>query len=238
MRKIASQSCFIFASIILLASPMATGKAKANGVESNKRKLRDIIVQSIDIKNADVDDLRKILEKVARDNDPEAIPSQKGVSVVIRFPELAKGKDKPLEDNTVRIKRLSLKNVPLDEVLRQVCIQLKPKMKVEVEEYVVAIVPAADNGEAEMFNRIIAIPNDFIKRLDGKKQAKADLFKGGGDDKDKALRKQLRRLGVTFPERSSLRFIRATTSIAVTNTQTELDKIEKIIKKAAAGNLK
>ena len=51
----------------------------------------------------------------------------------------------------------------------------------------VALVPAAADNHDELLNRLFPVPRNLAILLGGKKQAKGDLFNGGGDDQNKVL---------------------------------------------------
>ncbi len=208
------------------------------GVLVNQRKLQSIIIPRLDIEDSTLDAAIAQLSLLARDNDPETDINKKGVSFVVRRPRISVGVEGG-EDQEIRINSLELQNVPLGEALNQICLQCEPRMRVKVEEYVIAIVPAVDFDGSETFNRNFNVPPDFIERLGGgggggASAESSDIF--GSDDSEESssggvssLKETFESMGVKFPGSSNVRFIPATSTLAVTNTAIGLDQIDKII---------
>lgn len=210
------------------------------GVLINQRKLDSIIIPRIDIENSTLDAAIAQLSGQARDGDSETDINKKGLSFVIRRQRQSGGPEgEGIEGEEIRIASLSLQNVPLGEALRQICLQCEPRMRVKVEKYVVAIVPATDIGVSETFPRNFNVPPDFIERLGaggggGESNNEGDgIFgseEGGGSSEElSSLKETFESMGVKFPGNSNVKFIPATSTLAVTNTAVGLDKIDKII---------
>lgn len=204
-----------------------------------QRKLDNIMIPRIDLEGATLEAAIAELRQAARDNDPEPDPEKKGVTIVIRKRKNAGGADgQSIEDNEIRVGSLALQNVPLKEVLRQICLQCNPTMRYKVEEYSVVIVPASDGGETEVFSRQFNVAPDFVERLGGGAGPSGGGQAGIGDlfgaeeaenDEPASLKQLLMDSGVKFPDGASVRFIAASSSISVTNTAVGLDQIAKII---------
>ncbi|MCW1922944.1 tetratricopeptide repeat protein [Luteolibacter arcticus] len=153
-------------------------------------KLRTIIIPVIDFDNTSVEEAIDFLRVRANEFDTQELdPAKKGINFVIRKPRGGAGADPALEDaaagglgatqdpGALRIDQLSLRNVPLAEVLRYIC--EKTKLRYKVDDYAVTLVPATETGE-DLINRTFNVPPDFLARLGG--SVGADAGGGGGDD--------------------------------------------------------
>lgn len=136
--------------------------------------------------------------------------------------------------STGRIK-LMVRNVPLEVALKYVCEQAKLRYK--VDNYSVTLVPQT-NTEQEFFTRNFSVPPDFREKLSegagAGAAAEADPFAAPGAATAtntiqplKPVLDLLKNAGVLFPEGASATL--SGSSLLVTNTPAELDKIEALI---------
>jgi general secretion pathway protein D len=132
-----------------------------------------------------------------------------------------------------------VRNVPLAVALKYICDQTKLRFK--VDDFAVTLVPQSESGE-DIFTRTFTVPPDFSAALgsdDGGAKAEADPFAepaGGGGAKltaRKPIIELLKNSGITFGEGTSATLSNSGV-LLVTNTPTELDKVEQLVQ--AIGN--
>lgn len=193
------------------------------GVAYIMNKLRTIIIPSIDFENATLEEAVDFLRKQAVELDTaEPDPSRKGLNFVVRKPRLepASGEspaNAAAELEQVRIPALHLRNVPLAVALKYICDQTKLRFK--VDDYAVTLRPQSE-VDKELFTRTFRVPLDFSSALD---QGSA------GDPKSRRpIMELLKANGINFGEGSSVT-LAASGMLMVTNTPSELDKIEQLI---------
>ena len=219
-------------------------------------KLRRIIIPTINFEDITVEDAIDILRIRSREFDTiELDPAKKGVNFVIRRPRTAApagggdagldagelGDNLPLvatqDPSALRIRELRVSNIPLEQALKYICDATRLKYK--VDEYSVTLVPQSEDTQ-DVFTRSFNVPPDFQSSLEnssggGGAQAEVDPFNdapGSGGPSQLTARppiiEQLKKAGINFGNGSS-----ATLSnngvLLVTNTPSELDKIEQLV---------
>ncbi len=222
-----------------------------DGVAYITEKLRRIIIPQINFENTTVEEAIDFLRLRATELDTlELDPSRKGVNLVIRKPRTPvggsdlSGLDAAAGDaslfgggsdpGSLRIDELRLRNVPLAVALKY--IGDKTKLRYKVDDFAVTLVPQTETGE-DLFTRTFRVPPDFSSRLNtGAETAPVDndpfADAGGGGQGTLTARPPiidlLRQSGITFSDGSSAT-LGASGSLLVTNTPSELDKIEQLI---------
>ncbi len=227
----------------------------STGVAYITKKLSSIIIPRVDFEDTTVDEAIDFLRLRATELDTmELDPSKKGVNFVIRRPKAAAptpgaadtGVDAGAaptlslagpDPGTLRVSALRLKNVPLDVALKYICDQTKLRYK--VDDFAVTLVPATESGD-EIFTRTFRVPPDFGQALDSgggagaPAGAAADPFaeKSAGGAATLTARKPIKELlmgsGISFGDNSSVT-LSPSGVLLVTNTPTELDKIEQLV---------
>lgn len=232
------------------------------GVSYITEKLRRIVIPRIDFEDTTVEEAIDFLRLRASELDTtELDPAKKGINFVIRRPRetpaagpadagldagLGEAEALPLgggDPGTLRVKELRIRNVPLAVALKYICDQTKLRYK--VDDFAVTLVPQTESGE-ESFTRTFRVPPDFSTTLDtgGEESSDAaDPFaepSAGSAAKLTARRpviELLKQAGISFGEGSS-----ATLStggvLLVTNTPSELDKVEQLVQTIATGKPK
>ncbi|GAA5125865.1 hypothetical protein GCM10023212_28410 [Luteolibacter yonseiensis] len=222
------------------------------GVAYISRKLERIIIPRIDFEDTTVEEAIDFLRLRASELDvTETDPAKKGINFVIRRPRAAAsagpadpaapgGADLPLggaDPGTLRVKELRVRNLPLAQALKYICDQTKLRYK--VDDFAVTLVPATEAGD-EIFTRSFTVPPDFQSSLDsgedgGSGGAAADPFAesaSGSGAKRLTARKPILDLlkanGIVFGEGSSAT-LSSGGSLLVTNTPSELDKVEQLV---------
>lgn len=107
---------------VLVASPSAPGQAPA-GAATIERKLRDIILPSINLEDTSLEEAIDFLRTRSVELDTaETNPTKRGINFVIRLPRPAPGAaGKPEEQGGPRVKELRLRNAPIGTVLQYIC---------------------------------------------------------------------------------------------------------------------
>jgi len=222
-----------------------------DGVAYITEKLRRIVVPRIDFEDTTVEEAIDFLRLRAAELDTtELDPAKKGVNFVIRRPrpgaggaadvglDAGAGAEIPTIANdpgSLRVRELRLRNVPLAVALKYICDQTKLRYK--VDDFAVTLVPLTESGE-DIFSRSFRVPPDFNSALDtgggGGAAADADPFAEPAAGGAASLRPRppiidlLKQAGIVFADGSS-----ATLSnngvLLVTNTPSELDKVEQLV---------
>ena len=230
-----------------------TSTAPSNGATFITEKLRRIIIPSINFEEGtSLEEAVDFLRQRARELDTlELDPDQKGVNIFIQSPspntvggselDVAEGETPLLGgsdlgalvlSNTVR-----LNNVPLRRMLEAICELTNPKLRIKVDDFVVTLVPQTDTTE-DFFTRTFRVPPDFASNLnnsggDGAEAIEENPFANDGGGSGGLLKPRppiielLKGAGIVFKEGSSATL--ANGSLLVTNTPSELDKIEQLI---------
>jgi general secretion pathway protein D len=229
-----------------------TSNAPTNGVAYISEKLRRIIIPSINFEEGtSLEEAVDFLRLRAGELDTlEIDPDQKGVNIVIQSPrsntvgggELdAAAGDTPLLGGSdlgalTLNNALRIRNVPLATALEYICDMTNPKLRFKVDDFAVTLVPQTDTGE-ELFTRTFRVPPDFAANLNangGEPAGETDPFAADSGDDGGLLRPRpsilelLKQSGIIFPEGSAAT-LGAGGSLLITNTPSELDKIEQLI---------
>jgi general secretion pathway protein D len=229
----------------------------SSGVAYITDKLRRIIIPRVDFEDTTVEEAIDFLRLRASELDTmELDPARKGVNFVIRRPRTTAGgapdvgldagaEGLPLatgDPGALRVRELRLRNVPLAVALKYICDQTKLRYK--VDDFAVTLVPQTESGE-DIFTRTFRVPPDFISTLDtgGGAEASADPFAEPSAGAAGSLRPRppvielLRNNGIAFAEGSSAT-LSPTGMLLVTNTPSELDKVEQLVQAVAGGKPK
>ena len=246
------------------APDLASGQNKREGQDTGvayiTEKLRRIIIPRIDFEDTTVEEAISFLRQRAAELDTlELDPAKKGINFVVRRPRGAAatatgGADAALvgetptvaanDPNALRIPELRVRNVPLAVALKYICDATKLRYK--VDDYSVALVPQTETGE-DFFTRSYTVPPDFQSKLGGDTAggggaAEADPFAEAGASKPNLIpvrppiAELLKRSGISFPDGASATL--SGSSLLVTNTPTELDRIEVLVETHTQGQPK
>ncbi len=226
-----------------------------SGVAYITEKLRRIVIPRIDFEDTTVEEAIDFLRLRSAELDTlELDPARKGVNFVVRRPRAAAvtggaGLDAGLDaaagealpaagadPGSMRVRELRVRNVPLAVALKYICDQTKLRYK--VDDFAVTLVPQTETGE-DVFTRTFTVPPDFASSLDsggaagggGEADPFAEAPAGGGGTRltaRKPVLDLLKSAGISFGDGTS-----ATLStngvLLVTNTPTELDKVEQLV---------
>lgn len=222
----------------------------SDGVAYITEKLRRIVIPTIDFEDTTVEEAIDFLRLRAAELDTlELDPAKKGVNFVIRRPQSTAVGDGGLDAATggggllgggdpgaLRIDELRLRNVPIAVALKY--IGDKTRLRYKVDDFAVTLVPQTETGE-DLFTRTFRVPPDFAASLGAGGSAGAtttneDPFAEttGGAASTLAPRLPiidlLRQSGIAFNDGSSAT-LSASGSLIVTNTPSELDKLEQLV---------
>jgi general secretion pathway protein D len=229
-------------------SPFGQGEV-SSGVAYINRKLERIIIPRVDFEDTTVEEAIDFLRLRAAELDTtELVPERKGVNFVIRKPrsnmpvgevgtDAAEGALPAVvtDPGSLRVRELRIRNVPLGVALKYICDQTKLRPK--VDDFAVTLVPLTEAGE-DNFTRQFRVPPDFNTALDSGSDAgaaaAADPFaepRAGGAatlTARKPILDLLKANGIVFGDGSSATLSNAGV-LLVTNTPSELDKVEQLV---------
>jgi general secretion pathway protein D len=216
-------------------------------------KLRRIIIPSISFEDITVEEAIDFLRMRSKELDTfELDPAKKGVNFVIRRPRGATlGADTVLDaaenagdalpniggdPSALRIRELRVTNLPLEQALKYIC--EATKLKYKVDEYSVTLVPQSEDTQ-DVFTRTFTVPPDFQTSLEGSSgpgaQAEVDPFADNNTSNGPGLLtarppvlELLKNAGINFGAGASAT-LSANGVLLVTNTPSELDKIEQLV---------
>lgn len=208
------------------------GSADSEGAPYIEEKLKRIIIPRIDFEDTTVEEAIDFLRLRSSELDTNEVdPAKKGVNIVVRRPRNADGSNDP---GLFRIRELRVRNVPLVVALKYICDQTK--LRVKTDDFAVTLVPQTESGE-DIFTRTFRVPPNFGSLIDGGSEMDpadpfADPFAEPSDRPAKIqARKPVKELlaanGITFAEGSSAT-LSSNGVLIITNTPSELDKIEQL----------
>ena len=229
------------------------GSGETGGVAYITEKLKRIIIPRIDFEDTTVEEAIDFLRLRSAELDTlELDPARKGVNFVVRRPRTTPalgGADAVLDaaaaealpaatadPGSLRVRELRVRNVPLSVALKYICDQTKLRYK--VDDFAVTLVPQTETGE-DIFTRSFQVPPDFQTSLDSGGDA------AGGGEVDpfaepaagaaastlkprKPIKELLMQSGIAFGEGTSAT-LSSNGVLLVTNTPTELDKVEQLV---------
>ncbi|MCP5543740.1 MAG: tetratricopeptide repeat protein [Akkermansiaceae bacterium] len=228
------------------------GPIETDGVAYITEKLRRIIIPRIDFDDTTVEEAIDFLRLRSAELDTlELDPARKGVNFVVRRPRNAGGgaADAGLDaasgdgglpsggsdPGSLRIRELRVRNVPLAQALKYICDATKLRYK--VDDYAVTLVPQTETGE-DIFTRTFTVSPDFQTQLDTgggegggvSDDPFAEPAAGGGATlrPRPPIDELLKRAGINFAEGTSAT-LSSSGTLLVTNTPTELDKVEQLV---------
>ena len=132
------------------------------------------------------------------------------------------------------IPNVTASNISLHEALKLVCQVCKPAYKFKVQGSVVMVMPKTMTTD-ELVTRTYSVVESFVDRMNDASNAlqdsKAGDFSGGGDDEggespENQWKAYFEDLGVTWPQNSRIKYIKAVGKLRVTNTEDQLAILE------------
>jgi len=196
------------------------------GRDSIVQKLQNYRLPSIEFQGATVPEVIELLRLRSRDLDPEG----RGIDFVLNIPDDLK---------SAQIS-LSLKDIPMEEVLRYVTGMAGVAYRVEPRAVVLTSLSEKD---AAMITRSYRVPPDFIQNsatstaapaagADPFAQPAAGAAGGGLSIKRMGAKEFLESRGIQFPEGSSASFSGGTSTLVVRNTVPNMEMVEGLVEQA------
>jgi len=230
------------------------GPGVGDGATTIAAKLNQIIIPKINLNNSTVEEAIEFLRLRSVELDPEGI----GINFVIRAPKVldetgaetdagAAGLDDGGlggggNPNAILIDNLDLTNVPIRVALQYICDAARLRYK--VDEFAVTLLPTGTDDTADIVQRSWTVPPTFETFLSttggdaGGGGGDADPFGGGGDGGSEGIKPRLnivdllKNAGVSFPANSSASLLKASSTLIVRNSPTNLELIDGIVKAA------
>ncbi len=213
-----------------------------------RQKLQSIMLPLVEFdEDATVRDAINFLRQRARElDDKELDPNKKGLNFVFRNSTVVDAGgmgegDEVAEEGekieNIKLGGLKIRNVPMEEALRQIC--QMTGLRYKVENYSVVILKATNVSDNEMYARTFRVPPDFINLISdgpGGGGGGADDDPFGGDDDGgaggktkKTVTELLELQGIKFPEGSTAGFSKARSTLTIRNTANALDAVEELV---------
>jgi len=205
------------------------------GTELIQAKLNRIILPSIDLVDAPLQDAVAFLKQQSERLDPGTDGGERGVNIVLKQSAMV---GTPSEDGTgfsegPQTISLSLKNVPLAVALDYLA-QLSGR-RVKLEPFAVSLVPLSEPIDA-MITKDYRVPPGFIPPAAPTDNVGTGFSAGGTAlTAGPALggrtntRQFLEGVGVTFPAGASANYVPAGSKLVVTNTLDNIDIIDRLV---------
>jgi general secretion pathway protein D len=230
------------------------GQDDQEGASRINQKLQTIIVSDVGFDDTPIEEVMEFLRDRARELDTtETDPTKKGVNFFIRQKKLgasaevaltgAAGTDgvpaAPVNAKALRIKNMQFTNLPLGQLVKYIC--EATGLKTKIDAYSVTFVPNSEVGD-DVFSRQFRVPPDFQSSLDTSGEQTAgeavDPFAETKTTGSAALKPRrpilelLKNAGIVFGDRASAT-LSSSGSLMVTNTSSELDKVEQLVLSAS-----
>ena len=214
--------------------PGLTGEVATGGAVAIERKLKEILIPTIEFSNARLVDVLDLLVQKSQELDTsETEPSKRGVNILVDASGAPGGVDPSQQTLTVR-----LTNVPLGVALKYVTQQVD--MKYRVDGFAVTVIPMSVDENAALQSRSFQVPPGFLSgggAADAGVTAVADPFAAPADSGGSMVTRVtaqefLERSGVVFPSGSAANYNPATSILVVRNTPQQLETIENIVRSA------
>jgi len=229
----------------------STGRTEDGISQSNnpalylRQKLQNIRLPLVDFdEDTTVRDAIQSLRQRARELDVDELdPNKKGLNFVIRnattfdvADEIGEGGGEAEEASKIEnivVGALNLRNVPLEEALKQVC--QTAGLRFKVEDYSVVILRATAIEDDELYTRTFRVPPDLLNLLGGGGggggAASDDPFadNAGGASEQKTVKELLELTGVKFTDEATAGFSKARATLTVRNTANALDQVEELV---------
>lgn len=216
-----------------------------NPAQYNRQKLQSIILPLVEFdEDSTVRDAIDSLRQRARELDTNELdPDKKGLNFLIRNTAIVDisseiGDGAPNSETTnkienIKIGALELRNVPLEEALRQIC--QVAGLRYKVEDFSVVILRATEFDNTELYQRTFRVPPDLMTLLGqssggGTGAAGDDPFsEDTGAGEQKTVKELLELSGIKFPSEATAGFSKATSTLNVRNTASALDQVEELV---------
>lgn len=198
-------------------------------------KLRSIIIPVVDMEDTTLSEALEFLNAVSVQHDTTTFDeNDKGVNFISQL-----GSPDHPDVQRILAARISLRldNVPLEEVLKYITQATRTQYR--VDEFAVVVRPSGSTDES-LIRREFRVPPDFLTRdsINSQSGSEDPFAQAGGSDSPLLQRRltaqeKLKSMGVRFPDGASARYNPNSSSLAVTNTISNLDLVSQIVAVAA-----
>jgi general secretion pathway protein D len=198
-------------------------------------KLNKITFPEVNFREAVISDVVSFLSSKSRELDPEKV----GINIVLGagVPAAAPGEAATPAPSGVRPVTLSLRNVPMVEVLKYVCSLAYLKYRVEANAVLILPIDAVD---ATMVTRSYPVNSSTIKPLLATPAITTQPIGGGGGEfrgmggtemtaPSGDIKQFFVDAGVPFPAGASLSFNERTSKITIRNTPENMEIFERVL---------
>jgi hypothetical protein len=214
----------------------------ADSVKNMRNKLSNIQLPLVEFdEEATVKDAINFLRSRARELDSNELdPAKKGLNFSFRnatIVDAAEGMgDAGIElegindIENIKLGSLKLRNVPMDEALRQIAQKTGLRYKVEGGE--ITLLRATDVDDNEMYARTFRVSPNFINTLRNEEKGRVtgDPFEDESVSSKKAnLAQLLERQGIKFPEGATAGYSKERGTLTIRNTAQSLDYVEELV---------
>ena len=207
--------------VVLPDSGPVGGNNATQNEQSLDRKLSSIIVDSINFEDESLEEIVSYLNFKSQELDPLG----GGINFVLKLD--------PTDVIAINARvNLTLRNVPIGEVLKQVTIDTGTNYK--VDPYAVQIISKISTNN-QLATKTFRVPPDFLSTAPVGEEAVDDPF-GGNDNGGGGL--QIKRLGakeflmkqgVTFPDGASAIYVPGSSTLVVRNTPSNIQLVESFV---------
>jgi general secretion pathway protein D len=198
-----------------------------DGASATNDKLDKMIVPTVALEQATIDEAIEFLRLKSKELDTVgADASKRGINFIVNVPNPAS-----LPKITIQ-----LTNVKMKDAVKTICDLAN--LRHRVEPFAVMITPI-ESGGGELYVRSFRVRPDFLTLGGGGGAADAapaaDPFAGGGGTTASAIKPPaaaidiLKAAGIPFPDSASAFFNRATSTLTVRNTPSNLDLVSAFI---------
>jgi len=203
-----------------IATAKETPFSSIQNEELLSKKLQTLIIPQVDFYYVSITEALKELKHQAYLADTsEENPNKKGINIVLKLDS-----EKP-EPNI----HLSLKNIPLGEIINYIAKQAS--LKVKIEPYAVALRPIdEDESNQPLLIREYKVPPDFFNIASSNQKEQLNVAQE--NDCSTSEKEALILQGVTFPKGASAHYFPENGILVARNTLSNLNLIESLIKSA------
>ena len=204
-------------------SPSGEFSSVGDSREDIRRKLETIIVPQIKLGPVNVRTAIDYLQLKSTDLDPEAT----GIKFVIDEQSIAAADANALNQQF----SVQMNGAPLVEVLGYIC--EFAGLRYNVERYAVKIIPTADSSSEQFYTKTYQVPPSFEKeQVSEEAGATEDDPFGGGESATVARatpEEILQSRGIPWPDRASAFYSRGSSTLTVTNTQSNMELVDAFV---------
>ena len=197
------------------------GNIGSQNEQSLDRKLASIVVDNINFEDEALEDVVSYLNFKSKELDPLG----GGINFVLKLD--------PTDDIAINARvNLTLRNIPIGEVLKQVTADTQTRYKVDA--YAVQIISKISENN-QLATKTFRVPPDFLSTAPVGEEPIDDPFGGSGDGESGIQIKRLGakefliKQGVTFPEGASAIYIAGSSSLVVRNTPSNIELVESFV---------